>query len=507
MNHFYFLLLVFIFTSVSFGQVVINEILYDTPGTDANCFTELKGLPGTNLSGYWLVGINGNPGSTQGPYDSVALIGSIPTSGYFVIAQNAGVTNANQISPIVDWQNAASSSGGVGDNVLLKLNGQIVDAVGYGPFSDPTALWMGEPIGNRSASAPDPFDGSSIARVPDGFDSNNNAADFQAIPISPGAGNGGQAPTPQPRTLLQIRSNNSNGVPVDSGVYVSVRGVANVPSGLWNAGLLDISIQNDEAGVTLRGISSVAINVGDSIYAQGYLSHFNGKTQIVGPYFQVTNLGPAEVQYPALQIPTGELRNDGDAYEGMLVRIVNATLGANNPWPGPDSAASINLDDGTGIVTLRIEARTNLGGWAQHPTQGQIIPAVTGIAGQYDFTSPYTEYYQISPRGQADIVVTSVDEPNSSGQVSGYELKTAYPNPFNRSTDIRYTIPMNGKADLAVFDIHGKFVRSLRENLRESGRVQWNGLNDNGAVVAAGTYFVRLQNQDMVVTQKIVYLP
>lgn len=507
MNRSLLLLTIFFLTSLAFSQVVINEILYDTPGTDTNCFTELKGPPGTNLAGYWLVGVNGNPGSTQGPYDSVALVGTIPASGYFVIAQNAGVPNANQISPVVDWQNAASASGGVGDNVLLKYNGQIVDAVGYGPFSDPNALWMGEPPDNRLASAPDPFDGSSISRVPDGFDSNNNAADFQITPITPGAPNPGGPPTPQNRTLLQLRNNNANGVPVDSGVYVRVSGVANVPSGLWNTSLLDISIQNDEAGVTLRGTSSVAVNIGDSITALGYVSHYNGKTQIVGPYFQVINHGPASVQYSPIQISTGELRNDGESYEGMLIQFSNVTLGANNPWPSAGSSGSINIDDGTGIVTLRIEAGTDLDEWEQHPVAGQIIPQIVGVAGQFDYTPPYFEYYQISPRSRSDFVTTSVDEPFRYGNVRGYELKNAYPNPFNRSTEIRYTIPFGKTAEMAVFDLHGRFVRSLGESLKESGTIHWDGLNDNGEPISSGIYFIRLQNHEMLITQKVIYLP
>ena len=40
---------------------IIREILYDGPGSDADdVFTELSGVPGSNLDGWTLVGINGD---------------------------------------------------------------------------------------------------------------------------------------------------------------------------------------------------------------------------------------------------------------------------------------------------------------------------------------------------------------------------------------------------------------------------------------------------------------
>jgi hypothetical protein len=36
------------------GQIVINEVYYDSPGADQGCFTELKGPPNTSLDGYYL---------------------------------------------------------------------------------------------------------------------------------------------------------------------------------------------------------------------------------------------------------------------------------------------------------------------------------------------------------------------------------------------------------------------------------------------------------------------
>ena len=73
----------------------------------------------------------------------------------------------------------ASAGGGVG---LRSAAGQLVDSVGYG--SGTTNIF----VEGAPAAAPTP--GGSISRLPDGHDSNNNAADFSSLPpVTPGAVN------------------------------------------------------------------------------------------------------------------------------------------------------------------------------------------------------------------------------------------------------------------------------------------------------------------------------
>ena len=60
-----FTLLVILFTYVTYGQVVINELDSDTPSTDDREFIELKSTtPNFPLDGHVLVFFNGNVGST-----------------------------------------------------------------------------------------------------------------------------------------------------------------------------------------------------------------------------------------------------------------------------------------------------------------------------------------------------------------------------------------------------------------------------------------------------------
>ncbi len=45
------------------AKVLINEVLYDAVGTYNDVFVELYGPPGTDLAGYFLVGLDGNGGT------------------------------------------------------------------------------------------------------------------------------------------------------------------------------------------------------------------------------------------------------------------------------------------------------------------------------------------------------------------------------------------------------------------------------------------------------------
>ncbi len=73
-------------------------------------------------------------------------------------------------------------------------------------------------------------------------------------------------------------------------------------------------------------------------------------------------------------------------------------------------------------------------------------------------------------------------------------LSSAYPNPFNPSTTIDYSIAVEGKVTLQVFDIKGSLVKTLVSDLQSPSNysVVWNGRDDSGRMSASGEYFVRL---------------
>lgn len=84
-----------------------------------------------------------------------------------------------------------------------------------------------------------------------------------------------------------------------------------------------------------------------------------------------------------------------------------------------------------------------------------------------------------------------------------------YPNPFNPTTTIRYSIQASTHVSLRVYNPAGQLVRTLVDATRSPGAVQpvvWDGMNDAGQAVASGVYFYKLVTKGFAKTRKMVLL-
>jgi hypothetical protein len=89
----------------------------------------------------------------------------------------------------------------------------------------------------------------------------------------------------------------------------------------------------------------------------------------------------------------------------------------------------------------------------------------------------------------------------------GFEL-SCYPNPFNPSTTITFSLAEPTYARLAIYDARGALVRTLVRGSLAGGThvVQWNGLNDSGVSVASGVYLYRITADKKTSTKKMLLL-
>jgi uncharacterized membrane protein len=71
---------------------------------------------------------------------------------------------------------------------------------------------------------------------------------------------------------------------------------------------------------------------------------------------------------------------------------------------------------------------------------------------------------------------------------------SAFPNPLRGATSVRFALAERGEAELGVFDVSGRSVRSLLSGEQSPGEhvVRWDGRDERGASVAPGVYYVRL---------------
>jgi hypothetical protein len=116
-------------------------------------------------------------------------------------------------------------------------------------------------------------------------------------------------------------------------------------------------------------------------------------------------------------------------------------------------------------------------------------------------------YHHTSPGGflkTASVIESKAGE--TAGEnlaVSNYQLEQNYPNPFsppergfagNPGTMIRFALPEASRTTVAIYSLTGRLVRELVNGEMPAGKhaVSWNGQDQTGAAVAAGTYFYRL---------------
>lgn len=151
-----------------------------------------------------------------------------------------------------------------------------------------------------------------------------------------------------------------------------------------------------------------------------------------------------------------------------------------------------------------------------------LIPATNTSQQQvYLFTDkelggPGTYYYwlQVSDMDGSDSfygpinVVYIGSEPQNPGAPAITTLKGIYPNPFNPSTTISYSLAKAGDVNIRIFNSRGQLVRNYQQGLQNAGNYNliWNGQDDNGQNMSSGVYFFRMQAGDKVFSSKAVLL-
>jgi hypothetical protein len=125
--------------------------------------------------------------------------------------------------------------------------------------------------------------------------------------------------------------------------------------------------------------------------------------------------------------------------------------------------------------------------------------------------------FEIMSQGRATlnpIVIQRIKVPLPSGVeehpllYSQRPLLNAEPNPFTSHTTIRYTLPANSRVLLSIYDVSGRLVKTLVDELKSPGvySVCWNCRDDNNRKVAEGIYFYILETPKQNFTKKLVLM-
>ena len=84
-----------------------------------------------------------------------------------------------------------------------------------------------------------------------------------------------------------------------------------------------------------------------------------------------------------------------------------------------------------------------------------------------------------------------------------FELHENYPNPFNPTTRIDYSLPFDSKVSLQIFDALGREVVTL---VNEYQRAGYYSIDFNASNLASGIYYYRMSAGDFIAIKKMVLL-
>ncbi len=227
-------------------------------------------------------------------------------------------------------------------------------------------------------------------------------------------------------------------------------------------------------------------------------------TATVDEYYGFTELGFVEecevigsipVHEP-LMVTTLEL-SSSESLESCLVKVDDVTVTAAQngygEWFVTDGSGACQVDDSFFYLDD-----------IDPPIVIEVDDFWGRLVGIVDYS--YDEY-GLHPRYPEDMYPNSGND-GSELDASSAIIRGNYPNPFNPTTQIEYSLDQTTSITFSIFDIEGRLVKTLYQGLQERGdhSVIWNGNDRQGNAVASGIYFSRLSHSKGVDTHKILLL-
>ena len=134
-------------------------------------------------------------------------------------------------------------------------------------------------------------------------------------------------------------------------------------------------------------------------------------------------------------------------------------------------------------------------------------PAVNRFSTYYQSASKTPEIVQ-SVVTEVDLV-TDVRTSQPETRVRGFRLAQNFPNPFNGSTVIAYSLPKaETRVQLRIYDLRGQLVRTLESGPKSAGThtISWDGTDDLGRGVSSGFYLYRLTAGETSLVRRLLFL-
>ena len=123
------------------------------------------------------------------------------------------------------------------------------------------------------------------------------------------------------------------------------------------------------------------------------------------------------------------------------------------------------------------------------------------------FEIPNYEIYGSAPdMGAYEWQDVGINE-NEITEINSFNLSN-YPNPFNPTTTINFSIPDESKVKIEIYNIKGQKIITLANSKYRTGchQVIWNGNDENNKSVGSGVYFYNIQTANNAMMKKCLLL-
>lgn len=272
-----------------------------------------------------------------------------------------------------------------------------------------------------------------------------------------------------------------------TGQMVTLQGIVTM-----GAGVLD----DDNTRVYLQDASGRGLNLfdydlltnmdrGDELLVVGTVNTYYSTVQMIDFNYDRLSTGNA---IPVTQEVTIAQANTAN-YEGTLISFEGSIA---DRWDS-GGGDNIRVTDGTDTTLVRIWHTTGI------DTAQFVLGAGWYFAG---VGSQFSNESQLLVGYQADLEYLAIEE-ETTGIASEFGLLPAYPNPFNPATRLSWYLEQAGEYELAVYNIVGQRVASVKQGFANSG---YQSVTWDAGQFASGVYFVQLTAGDQVDIQKIMLI-
>ncbi len=298
---------------------------------------------------------------------------------------------------------------------------------------------------------------------------------------------------------------------------------------------VQLNVRRPQRMIGDLNLNGSAYEVGDVVLLTNYLVH--GMAALADEAtLREAQFSASDVNDDGIRMTVADLR--------YLLRVVTGDAqplvsGAKLSPFAAEGRAQFSVEHG--LLTVATDASVDLGGalfvfrtrglslgailpndaasgltFRSHATDGEVRVLAAPTEGLGTIAAGQRTLFTAPVSGSGSIDLVEVQLSDAQGALlstashkavvpADYALEQNYPNPFNAGTVIAFALKEASDWSLTIYNVMGQVTRNYTGH-SEAGRIMvaWDGADQNGATVASGVYFYRLETAQWSATKKMI---